>query len=445
MLQLAWPIVLAELGWTMMGIVDIVVVGRLPASADAIAAVSLGSILFYVVAIFGAGLLLGLDTLVSQAFGAGSREDCHRSLINALYLTLPLGIILMATLWGILPLLKRMGERPEVLTLLNPYLATLTWSVFPLLLYFALRRYLQSVNVVRPVMFALISANLINLAGNVILVFGHLGMPALGVKGSAYATVLSRVYMTVVLVLALIWSEKPGLHWPLAIDWERMRVILRLGLPAGMQILLEIGMFAVTAALLGRIDSVSLAAHQIALNAASVTFMVTLAIGSAAAVRVGQALGRNDRAAAATAGWTAFGIGVAFMACAAVMFWTVPAYLAAMFTPDPAVIRLSVSLLVVAGFFQIFDGAQIVLAGALRGAGDTQSPMYCHFFGYWVVGLPLGYWLCFGLGWGPVGMWIGLCAALMLIGSILAGLWWAKVRSWHIDPGAQTAPSLLKN
>ena len=445
MLQLAWPIVLAELGWTMMGIVDIIVVGRLPASADAIAAVSLGSIFFYVVAIFGAGLLLGLDTLVSQAFGAGDREDCHRSLINALYLTLPLGVILMAILWGILPLLKRMGERPEVLTLLNPYLATLTWSVFPLLLYFALRRYLQSVNVVRPVMFALISANLINLAGNVILVFGNLGMPALGVKGSAYATVLSRVYMTVVLVLSLIWSEKPGLHWPLAIHLERMKAILRLGVPAGTQILLETGMFAVTAALLGRVSSVSLAAHQIALNAASVTFMVTLAIGSAAAVRVGQALGRNDRAAAATSGWTAFGIGVAFMACAAVVFWTVPMYLAVMFTPDPAVIRLSVSLLVVAGFFQIFDGAQIVLAGALRGAGDTQTPMYCHFFGYWVVGLPLGYWLCFGLGWGAVGMWIGLCAALMLIGSILAGLWWAKVRSWHIDLGAQTAPSHLRN
>lgn len=433
MLHLAGPIVLAELGWTLMGMVDTVVVGRLPASADSIAAVSLGSILFFVVAIFGVGLLLGLDTLVSQAFGAGDRADCHRSLMNALYLAGPLSAILMAVLWGCVPLLQRLGERPEVLRLLYPYLITLTWSVFPLLAYFALRRYLQAVNVVRPVMFALISANAINLAGNFALVFGKWGAPALGVKGSAYATVISRVYMTAVLAGALIWSEKPGPHWPLAIDLGRMREILRLGLPAGMQILLETGVFAVAAALLGRLDSVSLAAHQIALNAASFTFMVTLGIGSAAAVRVGQALGRQDRESAAVSGWTAFGIGVAFMACAAVVFWTLPMHLAAVFSPDAEVIRVSISLLFVAGFFQIFDGTQVVLAGALRGAGDTRTPMYCHFFGYWVVGLPLGYWLCFGRGWGAVGMWTGLCVALVLIGSILVVLWWAKVRAWSSE------------
>ncbi len=431
MLHLAWPIVLAELGWQTMGIVDTIVVGRLPDSAPSIAAVSLGTIVFYVVGIFGSGLLLGLDTLVSQSFGAGDLRDCHRSILNALYLSVPLSIVLMAILWIWEPLLGRIGESPAVLRLLIPYLSTLTWSMFPLLLYFGLRRYLQATNLVRPVMFALISANLVNLGGNLIFVFGKLGAPALGVAGSAWATVFSRIYMGGVLALVVIWREKPGRDWPLVPDFQRMLRLLTLGLPAGGQILLETGIFAISAALIGRLNPVSLAAHQVALSTASLTFMVTLGIGSAAAVRVGQALGRQNRAAAATSGWTALTLGVGFMTCSAIVFLTMPGWLARVYTSDPAVIHMSVALLSVAAFFQIFDGTQVVLAGALRGAGDTHTPMFCHLFGYWFVGLPLGYYLCFTRHWGAVGIWFGLCAALMVIGSILLALWYARVERWR--------------
>jgi MATE family multidrug resistance protein len=425
MLTLAWPIVLAELGWTAMGVVDTIVVGRLPNSAESIAAVSLGTIVFYTVGIFGSGLMMGLDPLVSQAFGARNPRDAHRSLINALYLALPISLVLMAILWGSAPLLDRVGERPEVMRLMRPYLSVLTWSTFPLLLYFALRRYLQGVSIVRPVMFALISANLVNFFANLALVFGPLG-----VTGSAWATVISRIYMIAVLGGSLWFIEKPDRAWPWRPDFARMRRLLALGLPIGIQILMETGIFAIAAVLIGKLDSASLAAHQIALSLASTTFMVTLGIGSAGAVRVGQALGRKDSDSAATAGWTALLLGVSFMTVAALTFWAFPVALARIYTSDPVVIRIGVSLLFIAGWFQVFDGTQVVLAGVLRGAGDTQTPMYCHFIGYWVLGLPLGYVLCYRYHQGAAGIWTGLCVALIAIASILTVLWRRQVRSW---------------
>jgi MATE family multidrug resistance protein len=432
MFTLAWPIVLAELGWTVMGIVDTLVVGRLPDSAEAIAAVSLGTILFYTMGIFGSGLLLGLDPLVAQAFGAREPNEGRRWLVNALYLCVPLSVALMAILWGCAPLLDRIGEKPEVMRLMKPYLSTLTWSIFPLLIYFGLRRYLQAVGLVGPVLFALISANLVNLAANFVLVYGHLGAPVMGVTGSAWATVISRIYMAAVLAGALIWQEGARFRGAFRAELWRMARLLALGLPAGSQILLETGVFAVAAALIGRLNSASLAAHQIALNAASFTFMVTLGISSAGAVRVGHALGRNDTRAAAVAGWAALTLGVGFMSCAALIFWTFSEPLARMYTSDPTVIRVSVALLFVAGLFQIFDGTQVVVAGALRGAGDTHTPMICHLIGYWGVGLPLGYVLCFHFHQGAVGIWIGLWVALMLIGSVLLALWWRLVKQWEV-------------
>jgi MATE family multidrug resistance protein len=435
MVSLATPIVGAEVGWMLMGIVDTMMVGRLPDSAAAIGAVSLGTVLFYMVGIFGSGLLLGMDTLVSQAFGAGDLRDCHRSLRNGLYLTVPLAPILMAILWGLGPLLNRLGEDPEVVRLLGPYLNAVTWSIFPLLAYFAARRYLQSTNRAGPVMLALVTANLVNVAGNWMLVYGHWGAPALGVAGSAWATVISRVYMAVFLAAYIFWRE--GTRWlrdEARPDLARIRRLLALGFPAGMQILLEVGVFAAAAALIGRLDAVSLAGHQIALNTVAATFMVTLGIGSAAAVRIGQALGRQDHAAAARSGWMALALGTAFMTWAGILFLAWPRPFARIYTADENVIRTAIALLGIGAFFQIFDGLQVVVAGALRGLGDTRTPMLCHLVGYWGVGLPLGYVLCFQAGWGAWGMWIGLCVGLILIGSVLLALWARRVRGWLLPP-----------
>jgi len=431
MLRLAAPLVMAELGWMGMGVVDTMMVGRV--SAEAMGAVSLGSVLFYAVAIFGSGLMLGLDTLVAQAYGARRLMDCHRSLVNAVYFSLPLAPALMLLVWSWVPLLARFGINPAVLSQTVPYLKAIMWSTLPLLLYFALRRYLQAMDRAAPIMFALITANLVNLAGNWILIYGHFGAPAMGAEGSGWATCISRVYMVLVLILYLFYdaaAKRTGLFdASLAPDFERIRALIRLGLPAATQLSVEVGVFAVATALIATLDPLSLAAHQIAINTASFTYMVPLGIASATAVRVGQALGRNDIDAASRAGWTGMTLGAAFMAGAGLLLLLAPQYVARVFTTDRAVIRTAISLLHMAAAFQLFDGIQTVATGALRGAGDTHTPMICHLLGYWLIGLPLGYVLCFIVGWGAVGLWAGLSLALILIGLVLLAVWTRKVHA----------------
>jgi multidrug resistance protein, MATE family len=427
MLALAWPLVIAEIGWMAMGIIDTIMVGRLPDSAVAIGAVSLAGILFSTCTVFGGCLLLGLDTVVSQAYGAGRIADCHRSLWSALYLCAVLVPALMMLNAGMAAGLPHFGVNPKVLPQTSSYLRILNWGTPPLILYFAVRRYLQGIAMVKPVMFALISANLVNLLGNWALIYGHLGFHAMGTDGSAWATFGARVYMVGVLIACVLYRDRArrsGLfHVPLAPDWPRLARLLKLGIPVSMQVLLEIGVFAFATALVARLDPASLAGHEIALNMASLTFMVPLGISSAAAVRVGHLIGQRDPAAAARAGWSALACGVAFMSLAAIAFLTVPVPIARLYTGDPAVIRMSVTLLAICAAFQLFDGCQVVVAGALRGTGNTRAPMLCHLLFYWFVGMPLGIWLCFRAGWGAAGLWTGLCCGIPGIGSVLLLVW----------------------
>lgn len=445
MLNLAMPIIMAELGWTTMSIVDTMMVGRQSDSAVAIGAVSLGSIIYYVAAIFGTGLMLGLDTLVSHSYGAGDFEEVHRSLINGMYLALGVTPVLMLLLWAAEPLLGRMHVQQEIVAQAIPYLRTLNWSTAPLLLYFVFRRYLQGINLAKPVMFSLVSANAVNVVGNWSLIYGHLGFRAMGTVGSGWSTCVSRIYMASVLLVYCIYYEvrhKHGLfdasrlpHLP------RVRQLLRLGFPAAMQIGFEVGVLAIAAMLIAKLGPVPLASHQVALNTVSFSYMVPLGIGSAAAVRVGQALGRKDPHGASRAGWTAIALGAVFMLCMALIFWLVPSYIVRMYTPDPAVIAVASGLLFVGAFFQLFDGIQVVATGALRGAGDTRSPMLCHFIYYWAIGLPVGTYLCFHLGWGARGFWVGFCLALILIGSTLLYVWRKTERAFARPQIPATAAS----
>src|ERR1700735_1018242 len=322
MRRLAIPLVLAELGWTTMAIVDTMMVGRQANSAVAIGAVSLGSILFNAAAIFGTGLMLGLDTLVSHSYGAGDVEDCHRSLVNGVYLSLAISPILMGAVWLFEPVLRSLDIQAAVLQQALPYLRTLNWGVLALLLYFVFRRYLQGMNLAKPVMFALVSANLINLVGNWALIYGHLGFRAMGTVGSGWSTCFARTYMMLVLLAYSLYYDhrnKTGLRNAARLPNSlRVRKLVRLGLPAATQFGLEVGVFAVATALIARLGAVPLASHQVALNTVSFTYMVPLGISAAAAVRVGQGLGRQDAAAASRAGWTAMLLGTTFMACMAV-------------------------------------------------------------------------------------------------------------------------------
>jgi multidrug resistance protein, MATE family len=446
MLRLAMPLVCAELGWMTMGVVDTMMVGRQADSAVAIGAVSLGGILYIAIAIFGTGLMLGLDTLVSHAYGAGDLAECHRVLVNGVYLSLGISPVLMGLVMLFGPILRSLGIQSAVLNQAIPYLHALNWSTLPLLLYFVFRRYLQGMDQAKPVMFALISANLVNLAGNWALIYGHLGLPAMGTVGSGWSTCVARIYMMSVLLVYCVYYDrryKTGLRETRRLpDFFRIWRLVQLGLPAATQFGMEVGVFAVATAMIAKLGAIALASHQVALNTVSFTYMVPLGISAAAAVRVGQALGRGDAHGASRAGWTAMLLGTGFMGVMTILFLAAPQYIVRIYTPDTVVIRAAGTLLFVGGFFQLFDGMQTVATGALRGAGDTRTPMICHLILYWLVGLPLGAYLCFHLGWGAAGLWTGLCIALILIGCALLYFWRRKEHSFTTQKIPLTAAIL---
>ncbi len=440
-LRLALPLVFAEIGWMSMGLVDTMMVGRLPNSAVAIGATGLGQSLYNSVAIFGGGLLLGLDTFVAQAHGRDDIRDARHSLVNALFLALILTPILMflVSFWPIL--MGRFGVSLGLIEPMQPFLRALNWGTLPLLCYFALRRYLQAVHVALPIMFALVSANLVNLVGDWALIYGHLGFRAMGIAGSGWATCLARIYMALVLAITLAFVESKRKLEPavgmMSIDLNRVWALLTLGTPAATQILLEIGAFAGATALCAKLGPVPLSGHEIALNCAACTYMVPLGISSAAAVRVGHELGRGEPNRAHLAGWAAIVLGAGFMTVMGLVFVTIPRQIVSVFTPDATVIRVGATLLLVAAAFQLFDGLQTVATGALRGSGDTRTPMVANLVAYWLIGLPFGYVLCFRFHLGAVGIWIGLCLGLMMIGSALL---LAYHKRFHSEAFAQLTP-----
>jgi MATE family, multidrug efflux pump len=420
MLRLAGPVILAELGWMGMGVVDTIMVG--PLGPAAIGAVGVGNALHFALAVFGMGLFLGLDMLVSRALGAGQLEDCRAWLTTGMVLAAALSPLFILAGYVVRAGIPAFGFHPDVTPLVTPYFSVTLWSTPFLLFYAAFRRYLQGMHRVTPVMFALVSANLVNAGANWVLIYGHFGFPPLGVTGSACATLVARAYMVAVLLVAVRGPMSP-------LRRGSIRELITLGFPAASQIALEVGVFAASSALAGKLTPIAVASHQITMNIIAVSFMIPLGLSSAGAVRVGHAMGAGDRPRAAAAGWTAILLGVAFMTVAATSFIVMPRALLGLFTQDEHVLALGSSLLLVAAVFQLFDGIQGVVTGALRGIGDTRTPMITNLAGHWLLGLPVGYSLCFIFGYGVIGLWIGLSVGLTTVGIILLAIWTRKIRS----------------
>ena len=410
-----------------MGLVDTLMVG--PLGPAAIGAAGMGSGVFTSIAIFGMGLMLGLDPLVSQAHGGERHDECRRWLYHGVWLALGIAPLIMLAAGGVYLTMGWWGVHPEIRPILEPYFLVSALGAFPLLFYSAFRRYLQGMHVVRPIMFALITANLVNVFGNWVLIYGHLGMPALGVTGSAWSTVVARLWMAGFLLTAIRQvhrrSNAPR-RVPRTLDPERIRRLIAIGFPAASQVTLEVAVFATATALAGSLDPVSSGAHQIALNIAGAAFMVALGLASSGAVRVGHAVGAGEQARAIRAGWTALGAGGVVMLGLGLVLFLVPDVLVRAFTDDPHVIRLGTSLLMIAAAFQLFDGTQAVATGVLRGIGDTRTPMTANIVGHWFIGLPIAYLLCFTMDWGVAGLWVGLSTGLIFVSVVLAGVWWRR-------------------
>ncbi len=411
---LALPVVAAELGWFAMSVIDTLMVG--PLGPTAIAAVSIGGAVFEFPGLAAFGLLLGLDTVVSQSFGAGRRSECNNWLWNGVYLALALaapGVLAVAALALVL---SPAGVHAEIVAAAGPYIGALKWSLPPLLIYAALRRYLQAMGLVRPVMFVLLSANIVNVVGNWILI------GPFGLAGVAWSTVFARIYMAAALAGIALLNDS-SVARPLRMESARLRRLIALGGPAAGQLVLEIGVFAGVTALAGRLNPRALAAHYIALNVAATTFMVPLGISSASAVVVGQAVGRKDIRGARRAGWHSIALGAGFMLAAAMLYITLPGLITGAFTTDAELLRIVIPLMYIAAIFAVFDGTQVVAIGVLRGAGDTRTPMIASLLAYWLIGLPSGYALCFTLGLGVTGLWLGMCAGLITAATLLLSGW----------------------
>jgi MATE family multidrug resistance protein len=430
-LFLALPLIAAELGWMTMGIVDTIMVGHMHNAAVNIASAALGQVLYNTLAFGIAGVLLSLDTYLSQSHGAGRYDEANRWLYHGLILA----AILAAALFGAIELaplgMRRMPISPQVMDGAIRFLHALNWGTPTLFLYFTLRRYLQAFNHVRPIAFALVTANLSNVFFNWLLIYGHswgpIHIPAYGIAGSGLSTSISRAYLAI-FVAAAVWYVEHKHHYGLRsvlrhIETARLKRLAILGAPAGAHIFVEIAIFATVTFLIGTLGPLQLAGHEIALNCASFTFMVPFAISAAAAVRVGQAIGRHEPREAAAAGWTSILLGAGIMATFSLVLALFAQPIARAFTPDSAVIAATVPLLFVAAAFQFFDGLQITATGALRGAGNTHAGLIVHIIGYWIIGLPVGCWLGFRMVQGAVGLWLGLCTGLIVAGILLTTVW----------------------
>ena len=418
LLVLAAPIAAAQAGLALMGLVDTAVVGRL--GALPLAAVGLGNGLFFALALLGLGVMMGFDPLFSQALGARAPHRAHALLRQAGWMALFCSAAVAVPL-ALLPLwLGRLGFAPEVARGAGGFMLARLPGLWPLYLFAGARSYLQAHGRLRAVVLATVLANLANLLLDLLLVFGAGPIPALGAVGSGLATTLCTALQYWVLQVGVRALPVPVLpagepESPRGPDRKALLQALRIGLPFGLQMTAETGVFALVALLAARLGTQQVAAHQVAIALASFTFCAAVGVGNAGSVRVGWAVGARDQAAARLRGLCAFAGGAGIMAISALLFWLFPGPLARLLSDQPEVIAATLPLLSVAAAFQIVDGVQAVGAGVLRGAGDTRVSLVANLIGHWAVGLPVALWLGYHRGLGVIGLWWGLCAGLSAV------------------------------
>ncbi len=435
---LAWPIVLTNVAMNFMTTTDVMFLGRL--SPEALAAGALGFNFYTPLFLFCIGVVSAAAPLAAAKIGADARDYAgvravsHQALISALLLSAPFWVLF----WNVAPILKAIGEPPALADLAGRYMHGLQWALAPALLYMSARSIFSALNRVRAVLIAGLIGVACNALFNYALVFGHFGLKPLGVFGSGLATTLSQTLMFGLLAL-FSWLD-PALR-PRRLMLSRWRFdavefarLWRLGAPIGGLIALEVGVFAFAALAMGLLGAAQVEAHAIALNIAATAFMVPLGLGMAATVRVGHAYGARDRAGASRAGWTAFGIAMAFVSASAIVMALAPRLLISAFIDieaprNAAVLAFALSFVRVAAVFQLVDGAQAAFANMLRGVHDSRVPMAMALIGYWGIGAPTGLALGFLTPLGGLGLWIGLAVGLAAVSLMLFARWRAKERS----------------
>jgi MATE family multidrug resistance protein len=415
--RLAAPLFAMQFGSMLLGVVDIMVVGRLGEAP--VAAVGLGQTLVFATSVLGFGWMLALDPLIAQAIGAGEQERARNYLAQGLWVAGLGAIPLTLVVFSLSQSLELLGIEPDAAAHARPYLYARLPGILPFLWLAASRAFLSAHERTRPLVIGVIAANVVNLVLAYGLVFGVelLSIPAMGTTGAGIAATAGTLVQVAIVLGAVRALAPAGARWrPFGpMDGALMWRTMRLGTPIGLTLLAEVGSFTFVTMLMGNIGTRALAGHNVAITLISATFQMALAIGAAGAVRVGRAIGRGETRAARLAGLTAIGLVSAFMLACALAFLAVPAQLASIITDEPRVVAAAVPLLLVAAAFQLFDGVQAVAAGALRGAGDTRWPLALNLVGHYAIGIPIGAWLAFERGLGAVGLWWGLSAGLTAV------------------------------
>ena len=432
-LALAWPLMLANLTMQLIQATDVVLLGWLGPKELAAAALALS--LSFGMILFALGVLTASSPMIASALGErfNAVRDVRRTFRQSLWAAALMTVPTLIGLWNAEPIILAFGQEPELARLAAWFLKGYTWVIPPWMLFQVMRNFVSAME--RPRWVLVISAAGIPLNALVswALIFGKLGLPELGLIGGGIGSAIVWTAMALALFTVIVTDRQFrrfhlfGRFW--RPDWPRFRQLFRLGGPIGLTMGFEGGVFSAAAYLMGLFGAPSVAAHQIALQIAATTFMIPLALGQAATVRVGLAYGRRDASGIALAGWTAFALSTAFMALMATLMFLFPRDLITLFLDDtPAnatVISLGVSFLMIAALFQIVDGWQVVAAGMLRGIHDTRVPMIFALFGYWAIGLGVGIALAFSMEWRGIGIWTGLAAGLGVV-AVLMLLRWAR-------------------
>ena len=435
-LTLAWPLILANVTQQVIQATDVLLMGRL--GATQLAAATLALNLTFTINVFLLGLVTAASPMMATALGQRSNavRDVRRTFRAGLWLLIFAIPPYWLLLWHAGTLMLAFGEAPILADQGQTFLRAYMWCTAPWLLFQLLRNFVAALERPRVVLWLSLSGILLNALLSWSLMFGHFGLPALGLVGGGLGSTLTWIVICGALVTICIRERRFrrfhlfGRFW--RFDPERTAAMIRLGWPIGLTLALEMGVFALAAYFMGWIGAPAVAAHAIALQCAAVTFMVPLGLGQAVTVRVGLALGRRDEAGITRAGWTAWVLGVGFMGTMAIVMWSFPRGLVTLFLHDvpenAVVIALAVSFLRVAAAFQLVDGAQVIGAGMLRGLHDTRWPLLFALVGYWVVGLGIGSWLAFGADWKGVGIWIGLASGLACVAALMLARWTMRDR-----------------
>ena len=432
---LGLPLALGELGWMSTYLVDAVMVGRLPHSALSIAASSLGNTIYYAIVFCAIRFLTGLETLAAQAYGKdtpeGREEAVHLFAQSLWFVLLGTPAVMLLTL-GCLPLLRLFGIAPEIVSETSGYLHALIWSTAPLLLYMAIRRYLQSVNRVVLIAVSLLTANLVNWLGDYAFLFGHLGVHARGIAGSGWATCIVRLYMFALLAAGFyLTTRKLGTPLRLAHlhpNLERLRLLSRIGWPDALENITDLGFSTYMSVVCARLGATLLAAHQVVLDLDALVYMAPLGLSYATIIRVGQSAGQGSAVRVRRSANASLVLGMGYISIASLLFAGFPRLWASLYTTDPAVMAAAAPIFLICGFLQLGDAANVLFSAALTGVGDTRTPFLANTAIYWLLGMPLSYILAFYTPLSLAGLWIGRGLAAILTGLAMAIAWRVRIR-----------------